>query len=163
MNLKLFWISTATLWDFTVDIPLQRTLPCHIDFTFNVDAIKAISDHQKDFYSLVILKVRPPSSLDYEARQNRQKTWNVIQEMKITHCKWTRSFGLLAMISLSLVDIFFFQPNKAAAMTLDWQVQTIKNVRFLSTLHFLINVTTLTSVPIRRFHKNIAYLPKFSL
>ena len=44
----------------------------HIDLRYSVDALKAISDLQLGSCPRAILKIRPPSSLDYRARHGLQ-------------------------------------------------------------------------------------------
>ena len=44
----------------------------HIDLRYSADALKAISDLQLGSRPRAILKIRPPSSLDYRARHGPQ-------------------------------------------------------------------------------------------
>ena len=44
----------------------------HIDLRYSADALKAVSDLQLSSLPQVILKIHPPSSLDYRARHGPQ-------------------------------------------------------------------------------------------
>ena len=47
---------------------------CHTDLRASADAMKAITDLQSGSCPRSILKIRPPSSLDYRARHGPQTT-----------------------------------------------------------------------------------------
>ena len=49
----------------------------HIDLRYSADALKAISDLQLGSRPRAILKIRPPSSLDYRARHGPQTNFNL--------------------------------------------------------------------------------------
>ena len=48
----------------------------HIDLRYSADALKAISDLQLGSRPRAILKIRPPSSLDYRARHGLLVVWS---------------------------------------------------------------------------------------
>ena len=66
-----------------VKAALIRT--CHIDLRASADAMKAITDLQSGSRPRAILKIRPPSSLDYRARHGPQTKWAVIQTAMTLH------------------------------------------------------------------------------
>ena len=55
----------------------------HIDLRYSADALKAISDLQLGSRPRAILKIRPPSSLDYRARHGPQTKKKLVYQSAV--------------------------------------------------------------------------------